>query len=345
MNGFGLTVNNGATAQLAGTGGDQIWGGATVAVNAGGVLDFNGRNEGFTSIGGTGTLTNTAASTVSTVSLGEGDTDSTFSGTLQNGPGLLAFNKTGYGTVALDGANTYSCGTTITTGTLQANNNNSVGTGTVTVKPEGTLLVKSGVSVANPIVLAGGSFNREIGAGSSLANAINSTSHLETGGHDTAAKLLDGVASSSSTVQSSFTNTGLAYNDDMRVSDVYTLSGIPVLDSDTGMTDTFVLQLALPAATADSYLAWLNPETSLWVNAVEGNFGGTLTFVLGAYDPEVDFHLGTYGVDPTTGSVWAVINHNSSFAVVPEPGTWLMLALGLGLLGYVQSRRRQSTVN
>ncbi len=52
--------------------------------------------------------------------------------------------------------------------------------------------------------------------------------------------------------------------------------------------------------------------------------------------------LGAYGVDPSSGAhdVWAVINHNSQFAVVPEPSTLLLAALGLaGLAGYRVRRR------
>jgi hypothetical protein len=50
-----------------------------------------------------------------------------------------------------------------------------------------------------------------------------------------------------------------------------------------------------------------------WINAVDKNFGGTRKFVMGAWDP--GYELGTYGVDPSTHTAWAVINHNSDFAV------------------------------
>jgi hypothetical protein len=50
-----------------------------------------------------------------------------------------------------------------------------------------------------------------------------------------------------------------------------------------------------------------------WINAVENNFDGTKKFVMGAWDP--GYELGTYGVDPSTHTAWAVINYNSDFAV------------------------------
>jgi hypothetical protein len=52
--------------------------------------------------------------------------------------------------------------------------------------------------------------------------------------------------------------------------------------------------------------------------------------------------LGTWGIDTTDNTVWAVVNHNSEFAVevvVPEPGTFgLILAVGLTWLVYVRRR-------
>jgi hypothetical protein len=43
--------------------------------------------------------------------------------------------------------------------------------------------------------------------------------------------------------------------------------------------------------------------------------------------------LGAWGVDTSaTPRVWAVVDHNSQFAVVPvpEPATWLLLAVAAG---------------
>ncbi len=58
-------------------------------------------------------------------------------------------------------------------------------------------------------------------------------------------------------------------------------------------------------------LAWreLNGD---WANAVDKNFGGSKQFRYGPY--RSTYGLGTYGVDPTTSTVWAVVNRDGDFA-------------------------------
>jgi hypothetical protein len=52
--------------------------------------------------------------------------------------------------------------------------------------------------------------------------------------------------------------------------------------------------------------------------------------------------LGSWGVDPTNHDAWTVINHNSQFAVVPEPSSLVLAALGLlGIAGYTFRRRKK----
>ncbi len=56
-----------------------------------------------------------------------------------------------------------------------------------------------------------------------------------------------------------------------------------------------------------------------WVNAVDMNYGGTRKFVYGPWSSE--YKLGTYGVDPGSHTVWAVINYNADFAAAPFQNT------------------------
>jgi hypothetical protein len=101
---------------------------------------------------------------------------------------------------------------------------------------------------------------------------------------------------------------------------------IPVSDAvDLGGTnsDIVVVQLSFSKTLAQSIfgdlshlgLAWFDPVAQTVRNAVEGNNGGSGTFVNGPYDSSKDFHLGFFGVDLTNAVVWAVVNHNSQFVV------------------------------
>ncbi|MGC9964571.1 MAG: metallophosphoesterase [Syntrophobacteraceae bacterium] len=51
-----------------------------------------------------------------------------------------------------------------------------------------------------------------------------------------------------------------------------------------------------------------------WVNAVDLNFGGAKNFVPGPWTEGTP--LGSYGFDPKTHTAWAVVNHDSDFAVI-----------------------------
>jgi hypothetical protein len=67
---------------------------------------------------------------------------------------------------------------------------------------------------------------------------------------------------------------------------------------------------------------------------------------VGAYDSATDFQLGSYGIDTVNHEVWAVVDHNSEFAVaqaVPEPSSWTALLGGLGLLLGFQRGKRPAT--
>jgi hypothetical protein len=120
-------------------------------------------------------------------------------------------------------------------------------------------------------------------------------------------------------------------------------------------TNTFVLQISYnPAALSAGenvnslYLAWLDPGGA-WENAVLGNTGNSIpNEIFGAYNPATDFVLGDYGIDSIDDRVWAVLDHNSEFAVsnglvaVPEPSTWGLLALAAMPLGAGSCMRRRS---
>jgi hypothetical protein len=101
--------------------------------------------------------------------------------------------------------------------------------------------------------------------------------------------------------------------------DVFTLWGM----ADIGATSTDVYPLSMSFATAGFTSAQLQNGYAFlatrdangnWINAVDANTGGVNSFVAGSWDPT--YPLGTWGVDPVTGTAWAVINHASDFAVL-----------------------------
>jgi hypothetical protein len=120
-------------------------------------------------------------------------------------------------------------------------------------------------------------------------------------------------------------------------------SDIVNLNGTAGATfaDAIVLQLTYDEATtialfgseSAARLGWFDTTTNQWLLAVDGNTGGSPSFAGdGAYNPASDFALGRYGVDTASNTVWAVIDHNSDFAVVPEPATTVLMGLGLLLI-------------
>ena len=82
-------------------------------------------------------------------------------------------------------------------------------------------------------------------------------------------------------------------------------------------TDTYVLAMTYPALAGDdssSVALGMRDESGGWVNAVAVNHTGQTRAVDGPWQP--GYSVGTYGVDPTTHTAWAVIDHDGEFAVV-----------------------------
>jgi hypothetical protein len=88
----------------------------------------------------------------------------------------------------------------------------------------------------------------------------------------------------------------------------------------TNLTDTYVLSLTYdekrvrPLHLGNGGFGIATRDSNgNWVNAVDVNSGGKRTFVVGPWKQE--YRIGTYGVDPSTHTAWAVINYNGDFVV------------------------------
>ena len=95
-----------------------------------GTLDLNAFSDTVNGLNGAGTVDNSAAGTP-TLTIGNNNVASTFSGVIKNTAGSLAITKIGTGTLTLSGANTYSGPTTLSAGTLLITNT-CAGPGTIT---------------------------------------------------------------------------------------------------------------------------------------------------------------------------------------------------------------------
>jgi fibronectin-binding autotransporter adhesin len=98
------------------------------AVTVYGTLDINGNAVNLSALNGTG-IVDTLASGTPTLTVGNFDTNSAFSGSIRNTSGALSLFKTGLGTLTLGGASTYSGGTVVSAGTLLVTNLTGSGTG------------------------------------------------------------------------------------------------------------------------------------------------------------------------------------------------------------------------
>jgi autotransporter-associated beta strand protein len=118
-------------------------------VNATATLDLDRFSNTIGSLAGNGIVTNNG-NALAILTVGADNTNTTFSGILQNGTSILGLTKVGTGTLALSGVNTYTGGTTISAGTLQMLPGGRLALGNVTIGPQGTLRFSGGfVAAAN----------------------------------------------------------------------------------------------------------------------------------------------------------------------------------------------------
>ena len=184
----GSTVVNGGVLQLGSSAG--IPDGATVMLNGGaasaGTIDVNGFSVNFGGISGTagsvpGMITNGAFGSGGTLTVGDNNASTTFSGVVADGNSALGLTKTGSGTLTLAGSNAYSGDTTVAQGILVLTNtaaigNTSAGTNNLFVNAGGELQLPVGAATSVGNVYVAGSGVSVLGA------AINGGTLNVTGG-------------------------------------------------------------------------------------------------------------------------------------------------------------------
>ncbi|BCX47539.1 hypothetical protein HAHE_14470 [Haloferula helveola] len=144
-------------------------------VSVSGTLDLNGYSDTINGLLGSGVIDNTAGSTTATLIAGDDDRSTVFSGTLQNSgaSAILGLQKTGSGTLTLDGTSTHSGGITVNSGTVVFDSASALGSGALAFDNGGTASATSIFSVdgtySNAITVA---------AGSTDTNTIRTTNGL-----------------------------------------------------------------------------------------------------------------------------------------------------------------------
>ena len=276
--------------------------------------------------------------------------DSNFTAALTHTGGLT---KEGAGTATLTNTNTYNGDTRVNAGTLVVSD-----TGSLQNNGPEKIYVAAPDNVHNPSsdpmisrVLAGGTDFSDYATG---FGSTSVSANLNTTG--TTAAIRAGIISGLDTVTVNMqwrTPTGdesSPSNPNAVLSDIVSLEGIPSLD-------VFLLEMKYNAmalghldinaiaVSGELRLGW--KDGIAWKSAVAGNVGDNGDDAVynfqGSWADFIDVHgdapaslgnyLGSYGVDPGTQTVWAVLNHNSEFAVIPEPST--LVVGGLALLGFV----------
>ena len=165
----GILTNSGPTQILGGTfqaGAVGVFS-ANSAYTVNSTLDLNGFNNAIGSLSGTGTVVN-SGSTNATLTVGQDNTSTLFSGVLADGPeATLALTKVGTGTLILTGINTYTGQTTIDAGALVVDGSIA---STETVVNAGALVVDGTIASTETVINAGGTLG---GTGLINGNVVN----------------------------------------------------------------------------------------------------------------------------------------------------------------------------
>lgn len=265
--------------------------------------------------------------------------------------GSGAIEKTGTNRLTMSGNNTFSGGLVIVNGTVVAAHNKALGSGNVEIRGSSRLEVNSGITLdlggSNRIRMTSEEalYQKTFAAGANFNTANALLSDLTVGGVDTTAALRAGVASAGLSAQFGFS-----------AASGETLSNILSLSGMDG--EAFALSLTVGAGILDSTsaLGWFDSVDG-WQLAVDGNhsmgslagdyrgyegsFANFQSTVIGA--GSLANYVGAYGVDTTTGEAWAILDHNSDFAIiqaVPEPGTVGLISTGLLFLAMRRRSRK-----
>lgn len=257
-------------------------------------------NSGTYSLGGNDTIGSLAGSG-GTVALqanrlvaGGDNTSASFDGTLTGSGGH--FQKTGSGTTTLTGNNTYSGGTTVSAGTLLVNNTAGSGTG------NGTVSVSAGATLGGIGTISGNTtLNGNLNAGNGGSSA----------GLLTFGNALNLSSAQAITFDIGGTTRGTNY-------DAINVSGLLTNGGTLSLTFGSAFLAASSNTTFDLFGGAFTQSGNFTSVTVSGGYSATLTRSLGTWSG-LDGLGNSFSFSQSTGDLTVV--------AVPEPSTWLVMAL------------------
>lgn len=259
-----------------------------------------------------------------------------------NIPGLVvgqsqSFDPRG-GTVELTGANSYTGGTQVKGGTLRVGNSAALGLGGVSVEDGATLHVASGSTVSNNLSLASGA--RLSGTGT-LATpggvVIGGGAILSPGGLNTVGTLRFNT-------DLTFASGGV-FEFDVRAptssspgwDSVYISGGTLRLNATAASPFTINLYTLGNDGTPGLFNGFDPTQSYSWQFA-------TASSVVGFTSNQFSFETSGFLNNTANGSFFVSQSGNAlliNFTPVPEPSTYALLLVGLGLVGVLELRRRR----
>jgi len=329
-----LTINSGLIQSNSGVIGNN----AAITINSPGIFEpfaaGGTATENIGSLSGNGTLYNSHGA--ETCVIGGLNTSTTFAGVISD---LIAVAKVGSGALTLSGSNSYTGGTTVSAGTLWANNTAGSATGSAAVS------VLSGGTLGGSGTIQNGTNAITINSGGILTAGSNSTTigTLTTGAQtwDGGGKLLAQLAGSNSSGLVNITSTG-TYG--------LTLSGVTSGSNAFTVTESGTAASLNPATAETWTLATFTGATG----AITG-YTGTLPtsgsptvpvdsqFVLDTSTLATLFN-GSEDATPVLDLTYVSGTEDElqiSYAGAPEPGTAVLALIGVGPL-LLRRRRRSS---
>ena len=282
----GITKAGAGTLQLNPAIASIIGGPLTVSA---GTFGIGAQNLTAAGLSGNGAVINGSA-TNRVLNVNAGATN-TFGGTLSNGgAGTLGVNKLGSSSLALNGSNSYTGGTTVSLGTLLLGDSNALGTGAltyalVTSGAETQSVLTSGpVAIANAITVNGGA-TKTLGGGTANASSFIGNITVATGGFQVS-QVNGGTLTLSGTMTNSGASRAITFVNDGAVNVSGGIGGALVVNqSGVGTTTLSGANSYTGATNVTSGTLAIGSNASLpSVSAVTvGGGSGTATIKIGAF--------------------------------------------------------------